>query len=56
MFSNPPLNGWWVAFYAGIGPFMVDHPDVRATQYANGDLYDSSTVKPWTYDDGTWWR
>jgi hypothetical protein len=56
IFSNPPLNGWWVASYAGIGPFMYDHPDVRATQYAKGDAYDSSSVKPWTYDDGTWWR
>lgn len=53
VFKNPPLNGYWVAWYAGIGPFMVDHPDVRATQYANGEAYDSSLAKEWV-TDGLW--
>jgi hypothetical protein len=56
VFGNPPLNGWWVALWAGIGPFMVDHPDVRATQFRQGTDFDSSTVKPWTFDEGSWWR
>jgi hypothetical protein len=56
VFSNPGLNGYWVADYAGIGPFMYDHSGVRATQYAPGEYYDSSSVKDWTYYSGTWWR
>jgi len=28
---------------------------VRATQYATGPKYDSSTVRDWTYNLGTWW-
>ena len=55
VFSNPRLNGYWVADFAGKGPFMYDHPHVRATQYATGPNYDSSTVRNWTYDFGTWW-
>src|SRR5262249_12964498 len=55
VFSNPDLNGYWVADYAGIGPFMYDHRHVRATQYATGPNYGSSTVRDWTYDFGTWW-
>ena len=56
VFSNPLLNGYWVADYAGHGPFMYNHSGVRATQYAPGELYDSSTVKDWTYYFGRWWR
>jgi hypothetical protein len=56
VFSNPGLNGYWVADYAGIGPFMYDRSGVRATQYAAGYAYDSSTVKYWTYTSGTWWK
>lgn len=56
VFSNPQLNGYWVADYAGIGPFLYDHPHVRATQFQPGDFYDSSTVKDWTYYFGRWWR
>jgi len=55
VFSNPRFNGYWVADYAGKGPFMYDHPHVRATQYATGPKYDSSTVRDWTYNFGTWW-
>ena len=55
VFGNPGLNGYWVADYAGIGPFMYNHSGVRATQYATGPNYDSSTVKDWTYHFGTWW-
>ena len=55
VFSNPLLNGYWVADFAGTGPFMYDHRHVRATQYATGPDYDSSTVRDWTYDFGTWW-
>jgi hypothetical protein len=56
VFSNPGFNGYWVADYAGIGPFMYNHLGVRATQYAPGPAYDSSTVKDWTYSSGTWWK
>lgn len=56
VFSNPALSGYWVADYAGEGAFMYDHPQVRATQYVPGELYDSSTVKPWTFTNGRWWR
>jgi hypothetical protein len=56
VFNNPGLNGYWVADYAGIGPFMYNHAGVRATQYASGADYDSSTIKDWTYHAGTWWR
>ena len=60
LFGNPPLDGYWVADYAGIGPFMYSHPDVRATQYSDnlpGGRYDSSTIHPWVYDDmHHWWH
>jgi hypothetical protein len=56
VFNNPGLNGYWVADYAGIGPFMYNHAGVRATQYTSGAGYDSSTIKDWTYLSGTWWR
>jgi len=47
VFGNPQLTGYWVADYAGVGPFMYDHTGVRATQYASGPQYDSSLVKDW---------
>ena len=47
IFGNPPLNGYWVADYAGIGPFMYNHSHVRATQYADGNNFDRSTVRNW---------
>ncbi len=56
VFANPLLNGYWVADYAGIGPFMYDHQHVRATQYVAGQEYDSSTVKHWSYYSGPWWK
>jgi hypothetical protein len=52
----PGLQGYWVADYAGVGPFMYNHAQVRATQYATGQNFDSSTVKDWTYYSGPWWR
>jgi hypothetical protein len=59
VFGNPQLDGYWVADYAGIGPFMFDAVlagvEVRATQYAPGPAYDSSTVKAYTLDQGVWW-
>jgi hypothetical protein len=62
VFGNPPLDGYWVADYAGVGPFMwAPQPgnespgEVRATQYAPGPAYDSSTVKSYTLAEGTWW-
>lgn len=48
VFGNPELNGYWVADYAGIGPFMYNHNGVRATQYTSGLSYDVSLVKDWT--------
>lgn len=56
IFGNPNINGYWVADYRGIGPFMYRHPDVRMTQYASGKLYDSSLVKSWVIDDGLLWK
>lgn len=53
VFGNPAGNGYWVADYAGVGPFM--HTGARLTQYASGSLWDSSTVKPWTAAFGKWW-
>ena len=47
VFGNPACNGYWVADYAGRGPFMYEHDDVRATQYEEGIGWDSSLVKPW---------
>ena len=55
VFGNPGLNGYWAADWAGTGPFMYDHAFVRATQYATGAQYDSSTVRDWTYNLGSWW-
>lgn len=55
---NPPLDGYWIADYAGAGPFMYDAGtavEVRATQYTPGQQFDSSTVKDWTYYDTPWW-
>lgn len=48
LFRNPPLGGYWVADYTGT-PFMYQHKDVRATQYASGQTYDSSTVQTWQF-------
>lgn len=58
VFSNPALDGYWVADYAGLGPFMYERKgaEVRATQYASGQEYDSSTVKDFTFHDRPrWW-
>lgn len=59
VFGNPALDGYWVADYAGRGPFMYSPPagqEVRATQYASGTMYDSSAVKDFTFHERTrWW-
>lgn len=52
VFRNPEADGYWVADYAGKGPFMYPHKMVKATQYDNGPNYDSSLVKYWQY----YWR
>jgi hypothetical protein len=49
LFGNPQADGYWVADFAGVGPFMFKHAGVRATQYASGQQFDSSTVKQWQY-------
>ena len=54
VFGNPPLDGYWVADYAGIGPFMYDDPEAVMTQYASGAAYDSSTVRIAVQAD-RWW-
>lgn len=58
VFGNPPLDGYWVADWAGVGPFMYSRAgaEIRATQYRRGVLHDTSTVKAWTYWFGRWWR
>ena len=55
VFGNPRLNGYWVADFADQGPFMYNHRHVRATQFAEGPDYDSSTVRDWTFNSGPWW-
>jgi hypothetical protein len=52
VFDNPHADGYWVADYAGKGPFMYPHTMVKATQYESGATYDSSLVKFWQY----YWR
>ena len=54
VFGNPAVDGYWVADWAGKGPFMYPHRMVKATQYANGPNYDSSLVKHWQYDWRLW--
>jgi hypothetical protein len=55
VFGNPAADGYMVEDFVTTGPFMYDHPDVHITQYQNGDLYDSSTVKDYAYDVERWW-
>lgn len=58
VFGNPAPHGYWVADYRHIGPFMYDSPvgtDVRMTQYASNDNWDSSTVKDYTWEKSAWW-
>jgi hypothetical protein len=60
LFANPALDGYWVADYKGIGPFMENHSGVRATQYADpghgsGGQWDSSTVRWWQVRNAHWW-
>lgn len=59
VFGNPALDGYWVADYAGKGPFMYAPPakqEVRSTQYASGPDYDSSTVASFTFHERErWW-
>lgn len=54
IFRNPPLDGYWVADYRGIGPFMHSGRNVRATQYEAGGLYDSSLIKYWSWAHRLW--
>lgn len=54
VFGNPQLNGYWVADYAGVGPFMYQgHSGVRATQWTPGAKFDQSTIDPWVLN-GMW--
>jgi hypothetical protein len=46
VFSNPQLNGYWVANYTGY-EFMYQHDGVRGTQYASGPDYDLDVWKDW---------
>jgi hypothetical protein len=48
VFSNPQLNGYWVADYTGTA-FMYSHGGVRATQWQGGVDFDSSTIKWYQY-------
>lgn len=58
VFTNPPLNGYWVADY-GIttaeGTGLLETAHVRAWQYAANLApgYDASLVKQWT-EGGMW--
>ncbi len=54
VFNNPAADGYWVADWAGKGPFMYQHRMVKATQYATGAGYDSSLVLHWQYDWRLW--
>jgi len=44
VFGNPACEGYWVADYAGKGPFMYAHSMVVATQWTDGAEYDQSEV------------
>jgi hypothetical protein len=46
VFENPKCNGYWVADYLQT-LFMYSHMGTRMTQCIEGELYDTSTVKPW---------
>ena len=54
VFENPRADGYWVADYAGKGPFMYNHRWVKATQYEAGPNYDSSLVLYWQYSNRLW--
>lgn len=54
VFKNPRCDGYWVADYRGIGPFMHSGRNVRATQYEAGGLYDSSLIKYWSWAHRLW--
>lgn len=59
LFSNPPLNGYWVADYTNNMTLifnLMQAPSVRAVQYS-ADMppgYDASLVKVWT--EGEMWK
>jgi Domain of unknown function (DUF1906) len=56
VFGNPPLNGYWVADYtSNIATIdaLLQHPSVRAVQWAPDGPYDASLVKRWT--EGEMW-
>src|SRR5690348_3865328 len=57
VFSNPPLNGYWVADYTpdmAMIAHLLASPHVRGVQWKAGPLYDSSLVKAWT--EGQMWH
>jgi hypothetical protein len=54
VFQNPACNGYWVADYAGKGPFMYPHAMVRATQWTDGPVIDQSLVTG--YKPARFWK
>ena len=57
VFRNPPLNGYWVADYTSdvrVIDGLLQHPGVRAVQFAAVGPYDASLVKQWT--EGEMWH
>ena len=55
VFRNPACHGYWVADFTGF-PHMVDHADVRATQYETSTGVDLSEVKLWQYIHRIRWQ
>ena len=53
VFSNPPLDGYWVADYTGMPHFAAGN-DVRATQWQAGKTFDSSVVRYWQWKFRLW--
>ena len=57
VFGNPPLNGYWVADYTSdmrVIDGLLQHPGVRAVQFATVGPYDASLVKQWV--EGEMWH
>jgi len=44
------FGGYWVADYTGV-PHFTGIANERACQYGSGNVYDSSEVKPWQYEN-----
>ena len=53
VFSNPPLDGYWVADYTNIPHFAAGN-GVRATQWEEGTIFDPSVIRYWQWRNRLW--